>query len=83
MMPVNFFKKKIKKAYKKLNKLEVECSLCKGTGRDLRSYFPKLYICLRCDGEGKTDFVTNIMGDSNENYEVSSSSISSSSTSTS
>jgi DnaJ-class molecular chaperone len=64
---------------------EVECAKCGGSGIDRDTLFPHMYKCRRCDGTGKTDWVTNVMGKSDEDYEVSSSSslVSSSSSSTS
>ena len=61
------FKGKYEKAYSYLEEDEVECALCDGTGNDYKSGFPRFYKCVRCNGTGKTDWVTNVMGSYEEN----------------
>lgn len=77
------FKKKDRyaKAWTYFEEGEVECAKCDGTGYDQSSPFWWLDKCRRCGGEGKTDWVTNIMGRDGEDYEVSCSSTWSSSVS--
>ncbi len=41
----------------KLEEGEMICPLCDGTGEDKHS----IYICNKCNGEGKIDWVTNVV----------------------
>jgi len=67
---------------------EVICSLCDGTGvtfitNDYWMEGEYEVPCYQCDGEGKTDWVTNIMGVPEPDYTCSSTSTSQSSNSVS
>jgi len=45
------------KAYNKLREGEIECSKCKGIGSDSDGF-----RCMKCGGNGKVDWVSNVMG---------------------
>jgi len=77
----NLFKKRDRyaKAWTHFEEGEVECAKCDGTGYDQPSPFRWMYKCGRCEGTGKTDWVTNVMGKPGEDYEESCCSLDSSS----
>ena len=43
---------------KKLVEGEMTCPLCNGTGEDK---YNVLYVCRKCNGDGKIDWVTNVI----------------------